>query len=70
MGKFRVVKQLYAAPSASSDPNWAARPVYVAKLSGSADQLWEFDDESDAYWKMMQLSGSDSTGRKYKVIEI
>ena len=47
MGKFRVVKQLYAAPSASSDPNWAARPVYVAKLSGSADQLWEFEKEDE-----------------------
>ncbi len=70
MGKFRVVKQLYAAPSASSDPNWAARPVYVAKLSGSADQVWEFEKRDDAMWKMMELSGSDSTGRKYKVIEI
>ena len=47
---YRVVKQLKPAPTSSvdrhgksmTDPGWASRNVYVAKLSGSADQLWEF----------------------------
>ncbi len=66
---FRIVKQLYANPQAG-DPEWAARNVYVARLSGSGDQIWEFDGESDANTKATELSGSDSSGRTYKVIEI
>jgi|TARA_Y100000310_G_scaffold34743_1_gene32896 hypothetical protein len=66
---FRVVKQLYANPQAG-DPEWAARNVYVARLSGSGDQIWEFDGESDANTKATELSDSDSSGRTYKVIEI
>ena len=72
---FRVVKQLFPAPSSSvsasvtfRDPTWATRPFYVA--SSSNMQLWEYDSESDADAKAAQLSGSDSTGRIYKVIEI
>jgi hypothetical protein len=66
---FRIVKQLYANPQAG-DPEWAARNVYVARLSGSGDQIWEFDGESDANTKATELSDSDSSGRTYKVIEI
>jgi len=33
-------------------------------------QLWEFDNESDATTKMNELTGSDSSNRLYKVIEI
>ena len=66
---FRVVKQLYANPQAG-DPEWAARNVYVARLRGSGDQIWEFDGESDANTKATELSDSDSSGRTYKVIEI
>jgi hypothetical protein len=66
---FRVVKQLYPNPQAG-DPEWAARNVYVARLSGSGDQIWEFDGESDANTKATELSDSDSSGRTYKVIEI
>jgi len=66
---FRIVKQLYANPQ-TGDPEWAARNVYVARLSGSGDQIWEFDGESDANTKATELSDSDSSGRTYKVIEI
>jgi len=66
---FRVVKQLYPNPQVG-DPEWAARNVYVARLSGSGDQIWEFDGESDANTKATELSDSDSSGRTYKVIEI
>ena len=74
---FRVVKQLFPAPSGSinvsgshTDPWFAKRKVYVARLSGSGDQIWEFGSESDANTKATELSGSDSSGRTYKVIEI
>jgi len=70
LSKFRVVKQLYPAPSSSSDPTWAMRNVFVAKLSGSSEQIWEFKHEEDAYMKMYNLSGSDDTGRRYKVVEL
>tara|TARA_B100000073_G_C23527407_1_gene490591 strand:+ start:238 stop:450 length:213 start_codon:yes stop_codon:yes gene_type:complete len=68
---FRVVKQLFPSPSSStdfSDPSWATREVYIA--SSSDMQMWQFDAESDAITKMNELSGSDSTGRKYQVIEV
>ena len=74
---FRVVKQLFPAPSGSvnvsgshTDPWFAKRTVYVARLSGSGDQIWEFDNESDANTKAQELSGSDSMNRVYKVIEV
>ena len=75
---FRVVKQLMPAPTSSvdrhgnsfDDPWWASRNIYVAKLSGSSDQLWEFSSENDATAKMNELTGSDSSGREYKVIVV
>ena len=68
---FRVVKQLYPAPSSSAtftDPPWAQRQFYIA--SSSDMQLWEYNNESDANAKATELSNSDSSGRTYKVIEI
>ena len=72
---FRVVKQLFPAPSSSvsgsvtfTDPSWASRNMYIA--SSSDMQLWEYNNESDANTKAAQLSGSASTGRKYQVIEV
>ena len=72
---FRVVKQMYPAPSSSvsasitfADPTWATRNVYIA--SSSDMQLWQYDSISDANAKAAQLSGSDSSDRLYKVIEV
>ena len=72
---FRVIKQLFPAPSSSvsasvkfTDPIWATSPFYIA--SSSDMQLWQFNSESDANAKAAELSGSDSSGRIYKVIEI
>ena len=76
---YRVVKQLMPAPTASvdrdgitfEDPAWFQRnTIWVSKLSGSDDQTWQYDNESDANTKMNTLTGSDDTGRLYKVIEI
>ena len=65
---WRVVKQLYPSPTSSvdrhgetfTDPWWASRNTYVAKLSGSSDQVWEYTTEAAATSKMNELSGSDS----------
>ena len=72
---FRIVKQMYPAPSGSvtgsathTDPWFAKRNVYIA--SSSDMQLWEFANESDANTKVTELSDSDSSGRTYKVIEV
>jgi hypothetical protein len=76
---YRVVKQLVPAPTASvdrdgitfEDPAWFQRnTIWVSKLSGSNDQTWQYNNESDATTKMNELTGSDSSGRLYKVIEI
>ena len=76
---YLVVKQLFPAQSASrsgsathTDPWFAQRKVYVGRLSGSNDTLWEFSGsgaEANANAKAAELSGSDGTGRKYKVIQ-
>ena len=60
MGKFRVVKQFVTGSDV----------LYVATLSGSLDKLWEYAKYADASTKMNELSGSDSSGRKYKIIEL
>ena len=55
------------------DPFWAQREIYVGRLSGSDEQVWEFSGsgaESNANAKAAQLSGSDSSNRLYKVIEV
>ena len=72
---FRIVKQMYPAPSGSvsgsathTDPWFARRNVYIA--SSSDMQLWQFDTEAEADIKAAELSGSDSTGRKYRVDEV
>ena len=76
---FRVVKQLLPSPTSSVDrdgvpfeaPAWFERnTIWVSKLSGSNDQTWQYNNESDAIVKMNELTGSDSSGRKYQVIEV
>ena len=77
---YRIVKQLMPAPTSSligevtfDDPAWASRNIYVAKLSGSADKLWEYSGSSAvsaSTAKMNELTGSDDTGRIYKGMEV
>ncbi len=76
---FRVVKQLLPSPTSCvardgvtfEDPAWFERnTIWVSKLSGSNDQTWQYNNESDAIVKMNELTGSDSSGRKYQVIEV
>ena len=58
MAKYRVVKQFVTGSNA-----------FVAKLQES-DTIWEYDEETDAIDKLVELKNADNTGRKYKVIEI
>jgi len=58
MAKYRVVKQFVTGSNA-----------YVAKLQES-DTIWEYDEETDAIDKLVELKNADNTGRKYKVIQI
>ena len=79
---FRVVKQLMPAPTSSvdrdgnsfDDPWWVERNnIWVSKISGSDDQLWQYsgsDALANATAKMNALTGSDSSGRLYKVVEV
>tara|TARA_B100001113_G_scaffold60593_1_gene45980 strand:- start:224 stop:403 length:180 start_codon:yes stop_codon:yes gene_type:complete len=59
MPKFRVVKQFITG----------SNNAFVAKLE-SSDTIYEYDNETDAIDKLVELKNADSTGRKYKVIEI
>jgi len=58
VANYRVVKQFVTGSNA-----------YVAKLQES-DTLYEYDNDQDAFDKMVELKNADNTGRKYKVIEI
>ena len=64
---FKILKQLIPAPT-GSDPSWAQRNVYVAKLT-SDDTVYTFDTESEANTKKNELNAADSTNRIYKVVE-
>ena len=79
---FRVVKQLMPAPTSSvdrdgnsfDDPWWVERNnIWVSKISGSDDQLWQYSGSDalvNATAKMNALTGSDDSGRLYKVVEV
>tara|TARA_B100001778_G_scaffold331769_1_gene336792 strand:- start:727 stop:930 length:204 start_codon:yes stop_codon:yes gene_type:complete len=64
---FKVLKQLYPAPS-GSDPSWAQRRVWVEKLT-SDDTIYEYSTENEAIVKRDELTAADSTGRLYRVVE-
>lgn len=64
--KYRVYKQLIPAPLNESDPVWAKRQVWVAKLN-SQDTVDEYDTEAEASAKAAELADADPTGRIYEV---
>ena len=64
--KYRVYKQLIPAPLDESDPVWAKRQVWVAKLN-SQDTVDEYDSEAEASAKAAELTDADPTGRIYEV---
>ena len=64
--KYRVYKQLIPAPLNESDPSWAKRQVWVAKLN-STDTVDEYDTEAEADAKQAELTAADPTDRVYEV---
>ena len=64
--RYRVYKQLIPAPLNESDPSWAKRQVWVAKLN-SQDTIDEYDTEAEASAKAAELTDADPTGRIYEV---
>ncbi len=64
--KYRVYKQLIPAPLNESDPVWAKRQVWVAKLN-SQDTVDEYDTQAEADAKAAELTAADPTGRIYEV---
>ena len=64
--KYRVYKQLLPAGYDTSDPNWAKRQVWVAKLN-SQDTVDEYDTQAEADTKKAELEGADPTDRVYEV---
>ena len=69
MATYRVYKQLIPAPLNESDPTWAKRQVWVAKLN-STDTVDEYTVEADADAKAAELTAADPSGRVYEVREI
>lgn len=66
---FRILKQLIPVPMNASDPTWAKRQVWVAKLNAQ-DTIDEFATLAEAEAKRDELTAADETGRVYKVQEI
>ena len=64
--KYRVYKQLIPAPLNESDPSWAKRQVWVAKLN-SQDTIDEYDTQAEADAKQAELTAADPSGRVYEV---
>ena len=63
---YRVYKQLIPAPLNESDPSWAKRQVWVAKLN-SADTVDEYATQAEADAKAAELTAADPTERIYEV---
>ena len=58
MATYRVYKQLIPAPLNESDPVWAKRQVWVAKLN-SADTVDEYATQAEADAKAAELTAVD-----------
>lgn len=66
---YRIYKQLIPVPMNESDPSWAKRQVWVAKLN-SIDTVEEFADLTAAQSKKTELVTADETGRVYKISKV
>jgi len=62
-----VHKQLIPADTATGDPNWAKRQIWVLRLN-SNDTIDEFETIEEAQTKVGVLFNEDPTGRIYKVV--
>ena len=63
-----VHKQLIPADTATGDPNWAKRQIWVLKLNAN-DTIDEFETIEEAQTKVGLLMNEDPSGRIYKVVQ-
>ena len=61
-----IHKQLIPTDINMGDPNWVKRQIWVLKLNPN-DTIDEFETLEDAEVKKNELTGSDPTGRIYKI---
>jgi hypothetical protein len=62
-----VHKQLIPADTATGDPNWSKRQIWVLRLNQN-DTIDEFETIEEAQTKVGVLFNEDPTGRIYKVV--
>ena len=65
---FKILKQLIPSNSVNTDPEWAKRQVWVAKLDAN-DTAEEFETEAEAITRKDELSAGDPTNRSYIIVE-
>lgn len=64
---YLIHKQLIPADTATGDPNWAKRQIWVLRLNQN-DTIDEFETIEEAQTKVGVLFNEDPTGRIYKVV--
>ena len=62
-----VHKQLIPADTATGDPNWSKRQIWVLRLNQN-DTIDEFETIEEAQTKVGVLFNEDPTERIYKVV--
>jgi hypothetical protein len=66
---YKILKQFLPAQYDASDPLWAKRQIWVAKLN-QEDTIDEFETLEQARVKRNELDQADPTNRVYKIIQI
>jgi hypothetical protein len=66
---YKILKQFLPAQYDASDPLWAKRQIWVAKLN-QKDTIDEFETLEQARVKRNELDQADPTNRVYKIIQI
>lgn len=66
---YKILKQFLPAQYDASDPLWAKRQIWVAKLN-QEDTIDEFETLEQATAKRDELDQADPTNRVYKIIQI
>ena len=66
---YKILKQFLPAQYDASDPLWAKRQIWVAKLN-QEDTIDEFETLEQATAKRDELDQADPTNRIYKIIQI
>lgn len=66
---YKILKQFLPAQYDASDPLWAKRQIWVAKIN-QEDTIDEFNTLELARQKRQELDNADPTNRIYKITQI